>query len=91
MAICGEIHMYDMPWTVGLSLRKLSGRICYRPHGGSLRDPQRCANPRNQHVRIPASKLNIAKTTEPLESPSMADFIGNLDRIHSLAEQPPAN
>ena len=37
------------------------------------------------------AQLNIAKTTEPLESPSMADFIGNLDRIHSLAEQPPAN
>ena len=32
-------------------------------------------------------QLNIAKMKEPLESPSMADFVANLDRINTLAEQ----
>jgi hypothetical protein len=35
------------------------------------------------------AQLNIAKTKEPLESPSMADFVGNLERINALAEQSP--
>ena len=35
------------------------------------------------------AQLNIAKTKEPLESPSMADFVNNLDRINALAEQSP--
>lgn len=35
------------------------------------------------------AQLNIAVMKEPLESPSMADFVGNLDRINSLAEQSP--
>jgi hypothetical protein len=32
-------------------------------------------------------QLNIARMKEPLESPSMADFVANLDRINMLAEQ----
>jgi len=32
-------------------------------------------------------QLNIAKMKEPIESPSMADFVANLDRINLLAEQ----
>jgi hypothetical protein len=33
------------------------------------------------------AQLNIAKLKEPIESPSMADFVGNLDRINTLAER----
>jgi hypothetical protein len=33
--------------------------------------------------------LNIAVVKEPLESPSMADFVANLDRINALAESSP--
>ncbi len=32
-------------------------------------------------------QLNIARMKEPLESPSMADFVANLGRINALAEQ----
>lgn len=32
------------------------------------------------------AQLNIASMKEPLESPSMADFVVNLDRINALAE-----
>jgi hypothetical protein len=32
------------------------------------------------------AQLNIASMKEPLESPSMADFVANLDRINALAE-----
>ena len=35
------------------------------------------------------AQLNIAVTKEPLEAPSMADFVANLDRINALAEQSP--
>lgn len=35
------------------------------------------------------AQLNIATMKEPLESPSMADFVGNLDRINLLAESSP--
>jgi hypothetical protein len=35
------------------------------------------------------AQLNIATMKEPLESPSMADFVANLDRINALAEQSP--
>lgn len=35
------------------------------------------------------AQLNIAKMKEPLESPSMSDFVANLDRINALAEQAP--
>jgi hypothetical protein len=35
------------------------------------------------------AQLNIAVMKEPLESPSMADFVANLDRINALAEQSP--
>lgn len=35
------------------------------------------------------AQLNVAVMKTPLESPSMADFVGNLDRINSLAEQSP--
>jgi len=32
------------------------------------------------------AQLNIAVMKEPLESPGMADFVANLDRINALAE-----
>ena len=35
------------------------------------------------------AQLNIAIMKEPLESPSMADFVANLDRINALAEASP--
>lgn len=35
------------------------------------------------------AQLNIATLREPLESPSMADFVANLERINALAEQSP--
>lgn len=35
------------------------------------------------------AQLNIALMKEPLESPSMADFVNNLDRINALAEESP--
>jgi Domain of unknown function (DUF3291) len=33
------------------------------------------------------AQLNIALMKEPLESPRMADFVANLDRINALAER----
>ncbi|MCG2586805.1 DUF3291 domain-containing protein [Massilia sp. TS11] len=35
------------------------------------------------------AQLNIATMKAPLDSPTMADFVGNLDRINALAEQSP--
>jgi hypothetical protein len=35
------------------------------------------------------AQLNIAAMKAPLESPPMADFVANLDRIHALAESSP--
>lgn len=35
------------------------------------------------------AQLNIAIMKEPLESPSMADFVANLERINALAESSP--
>ncbi len=35
------------------------------------------------------AQLNIARMIEPLESPRMADFVANLDRINALAESSP--
>ena len=35
------------------------------------------------------AQLNIAMMREPLESPSMADFVANLDRINALADRAP--
>ena len=35
------------------------------------------------------AQLNIARMKEPLESPTMADFVANLDRINALAESSP--
>jgi hypothetical protein len=35
------------------------------------------------------AQLNIAHMKAPLESPSMADFVTNLDRINALAERAP--
>jgi len=35
------------------------------------------------------AQLNIAVMKEPLESPTMADFVANLDRINALAEAAP--
>jgi hypothetical protein len=32
------------------------------------------------------AQLNIARMQEPLDSPAMADFVNNLDRINALAE-----
>jgi hypothetical protein len=35
------------------------------------------------------AQLNIAQMTAPIDSPVMADFVANLDRINGLAEQSP--
>jgi hypothetical protein len=35
------------------------------------------------------AQLNIATLLEPLDSPRLADFVANLDRINALAEQSP--
>jgi Domain of unknown function (DUF3291) len=35
------------------------------------------------------AQLNVALMKEPLESPRMADFVANLDRINALAESAP--
>ena len=35
------------------------------------------------------AQLNVAVMKAPLESPPMADFVANLDRINALAEQSP--
>jgi len=35
------------------------------------------------------AQLNVAIMKEPLESPGMADFVANLDRINALAESSP--
>ena len=35
------------------------------------------------------AQMNVALMKEPLESPSMADFVANLDRINALAESSP--
>jgi hypothetical protein len=35
------------------------------------------------------AQLNVARMKEPLESPTMADFVANLDRINALAEGSP--
>lgn len=35
------------------------------------------------------AQLNIAVMKQPLDSPGMADFVANLDRINALAEQSP--
>lgn len=39
--------------------------------------------------RYELAQLNIATMKEPLDSPAMADFVANLDRINALAEQAP--
>lgn len=35
------------------------------------------------------AQLNVARMKEPLESPTMADFVANLERINALAESSP--
>jgi hypothetical protein len=45
--------------------------------------------PETRMSKFQLAQLNIAKAKEPLESPSMADFVTNLDRINALAEQSP--
>ncbi|MDX1755691.1 MAG: DUF3291 domain-containing protein [Marinobacter sp.] len=35
------------------------------------------------------AQLNIAKLAAPLDSPRLADFVANLDRINGLADQAP--
>lgn len=35
------------------------------------------------------AQLNIARLLAPLDSPQLADFVDNLDRINALAEQSP--
>src|SRR5215471_18998072 len=35
------------------------------------------------------AQLNVARMKEPLESPTMADFVADLDRINTLAEGSP--
>ena len=45
---------------------------------------------RGAHVSVyELAQLNIAIMREPLESPTMADFVANLDRINALAECSP--
>ncbi|QKE63587.1 DUF3291 domain-containing protein [Aquipseudomonas campi] len=39
--------------------------------------------------RYHLAQLNIASMKEPLESPGMADFVANLERINALAESSP--
>jgi hypothetical protein len=39
--------------------------------------------------RYHLAQLNIASMREPLESPGMADFVNNLERINALAEASP--
>ncbi|MDX5372578.1 MAG: DUF3291 domain-containing protein [Pseudomonadaceae bacterium] len=39
--------------------------------------------------RYHLAQLNIASMKEPLESPGMADFVNNLERINALAEASP--
>jgi hypothetical protein len=39
--------------------------------------------------RYELAQLNVAVMREPLDSPSMADFVANLDRINALAEVSP--
>lgn len=39
--------------------------------------------------RFEIAQLNIATMKEPLESPGMADFVANLDRVNALAEGSP--
>lgn len=39
--------------------------------------------------RYHLAQLNIATMREPLESPGMADFVNNLERINALAEASP--
>jgi len=39
--------------------------------------------------RYELAQLNIAHMKQPLESPTMADFVANLDRINALAESSP--
>ena len=44
---------------------------------------------RNLMSAYELAQLNIALMKEPLESPRMADFVANLDRINTLAESSP--
>jgi hypothetical protein len=37
------------------------------------------------------AQLNIALMKEPIDSPVMAEFVANLDRINALAEHSPAD
>lgn len=39
--------------------------------------------------RYHLAQLHIARMCEPLESPVMADFVANLERINALAEASP--
>lgn len=39
--------------------------------------------------RYQLAQLNIASMKQPLESPGMADFVANLERINALAEASP--
>jgi hypothetical protein len=39
--------------------------------------------------RFQLAQLNLATVRAPLDSPIMADFVANLDRINALAEQSP--
>ncbi|MBV8659306.1 MAG: DUF3291 domain-containing protein [Burkholderiales bacterium] len=40
-------------------------------------------------VQYQLAQLNIAQAKESLESPVMADFVANLDRVNALAESSP--
>lgn len=38
-------------------------------------------------MRYHLAQLNIAKLSHPIDSPPLADFVANIDRINQLAEQ----
>ena len=40
-------------------------------------------------MKYELAQFNVARMTESLESPGMADFVANLDRINALAEAAP--
>ncbi|MBI1732137.1 MAG: DUF3291 domain-containing protein, partial [Gammaproteobacteria bacterium] len=39
--------------------------------------------------RFELAQLNVAAMKVPLESPAMAEFVANLDRINALADSSP--
>ena len=66
-----------------------AGHSANRGHGRAQRRSRRHGLRHHQGVRMSAyelAQLNVAIMKEPLDSPGMADFVANLDRINALAE-----